>query len=617
MFFRALVVGAVVVASGGGFVAENRVAAAPGDAAEPVALVVEGTGYGHGRGMSQWGSYGWAVNNGWSWTRILDHYYGGTTLGDAPADARVRVRLAALDGARSVGVVSQAANAVFHVHSRPAWQAVEVSEGTYDLYSSASRRCPNGNRTGWNLHARNVKGPITFVTPGNESTLAAGDTLGLCRPDGTVVQYRGAIQVTNDSAGNGRVVNDVLAENFLRGVVPREVSTSWGNAGGGAGINALRAQAVAARSYGLADNRYVSSGGYATTCDTTACQSYGGAAYRRDARSPLSLPSDQVCEAGNVTFECANTNRAVVETGRKVRLAAGRVVATEFSASNGPRTAGGSFPAVDDPADDVATNPNHRWTRVLDADTVTARYGLGTPVAASTERDPATRWDGVWGNRVRLAGASGTKTVSAVDFRSAFGLPSHGFTIRVVHRDLVSPRTFAMIGDSVGVSMTENGASELPTLLDRSFTGYRYDSLVARCTACGGNDGLAVASSIPYDVGIVVVQLGYNDAVAGYDAKIDQLMTALRGRRVGRVIWVNLADRGGTHDAGINAALARAPGRWPALSIADWRAASTGAANNHGRWFTGDGVHLTATGQASFALYVRDQVLAAARTLPR
>ena len=62
-------------------------------------------------------------------------------------------------------------------------------------------------------------------------------------------------------------------EDYLRGVVPRESPASWGDAAGGAGINALRAQAVAARSYAQAENRYP----YAKTCDTTTCQVYGGA----------------------------------------------------------------------------------------------------------------------------------------------------------------------------------------------------------------------------------------------------------------------------------------------------------------------------------------------------
>ena len=38
-------------------------------------------GYGHGVGMSQTGANGYAVNEGWSYSQILAHYYPGTTLG--------------------------------------------------------------------------------------------------------------------------------------------------------------------------------------------------------------------------------------------------------------------------------------------------------------------------------------------------------------------------------------------------------------------------------------------------------------------------------------------------------------------------------------------------------
>ncbi|MGA1219332.1 MAG: hypothetical protein ACO3XP_01690, partial [Ilumatobacteraceae bacterium] len=58
---------------------------------EIVAYVVEGTGNGHGRGLSQWGAYGWAVEQGKNWEWILDHYYGGTYLGNIDANQRIRV----------------------------------------------------------------------------------------------------------------------------------------------------------------------------------------------------------------------------------------------------------------------------------------------------------------------------------------------------------------------------------------------------------------------------------------------------------------------------------------------------------------------------------------------
>jgi stage II sporulation protein D len=55
-------------------------------------LVIDGAGNGHGVGMSQEGALGYA-EHGWSYTAILGHYYTGTTIGQAPPNAAVRVLL--------------------------------------------------------------------------------------------------------------------------------------------------------------------------------------------------------------------------------------------------------------------------------------------------------------------------------------------------------------------------------------------------------------------------------------------------------------------------------------------------------------------------------------------
>src|SRR5262245_32708177 len=62
--------------------------AAPGSAL----LVLKGRGYGHGVGLSQCGAYGFASKAGWTYDRIVAHYYPGTTLGPAPTET-VRVLL--------------------------------------------------------------------------------------------------------------------------------------------------------------------------------------------------------------------------------------------------------------------------------------------------------------------------------------------------------------------------------------------------------------------------------------------------------------------------------------------------------------------------------------------
>src|SRR5438034_961524 len=74
--FAALVAGAV------GLGATAATAQTPGPPTSVVAstLLISGHGWGHGLGMSQWGANGYA-QHGWTFDRILAHYYPGTQLG--------------------------------------------------------------------------------------------------------------------------------------------------------------------------------------------------------------------------------------------------------------------------------------------------------------------------------------------------------------------------------------------------------------------------------------------------------------------------------------------------------------------------------------------------------
>lgn len=47
----------------------------------------------------------------------------------------------------------------------------------------------------------------------------------------------------------------------------------------------------------------------------------------------------------------------------------------------------------------------------------------------------------------------------------------------------------------------------------------------------------------------------------------------------------------------------------PNLVILDWRTASAGAAGNRNRWFASDGIHLTFSGQAEVARFLRDKLI--------
>ncbi len=632
-------------------------AAGPSDV---IAIVVDGVGNGHGRGMSQWGAYGWAVDHGWSSAQILDHYYGGTSSATIDVNRRIRVRLTGLDGAGTVGVISHGAGVIWNGQTHASMQARRNGAGTFDVFAASSIACnttlivPDGpvlkGATGeavrqiqqfltqFGFNPGGVDGQFGNLTEAAvirfqasrglgqdgewrteeataaRSMIAAGSTsatftylgtsasprfetaagesattaLGLCQPNGTVTHYRGVLDVVNDAATT-RVVNDLRVEDYLRGVVPKEISASWAVAGSGRGAQAVAAQAVAARSYGLEQNRY----GYASTCDTQSCQVYAGSATRTVATGTATLVEDY------------RTDQAIVATAGVVRVwPNGSVVSTEFSASNGPRTAGGVFPARDDtPGDSTSLNPNHRWTRVLDADALAAQYGIGTLTGASmvdAQSSVNQQFDGVWFNDIVLTGTGGSRRIAAWDFRGTHGFPSPGFDVRVITRDSVGTNV-AVIGDSVG----ESAKNEFLTLTDGTFVSLTVDTLVSRfiTKTPPSPSGVQVAAGVPTNLDLAVVELGYNPST-NMAADIDAMMTALNQRGTKRVVWINMADVRGSY-AAANAALEQARGRWPSLAVADWNGHSAAAGIERSRWIGSDGVHLTATGQAQFALWMR------------
>src|SRR5215210_7359091 len=109
-------------------------AAVPATADAAVRHVIRGAGFGHGIGMSQYGSYGYALE-GANYPGILAHYYKGTRLSSAPG-APVRVLLQPVDpyirvrGATSVGGRSLRPSRIYVAKRRSGGIVVTTATGT-------------------------------------------------------------------------------------------------------------------------------------------------------------------------------------------------------------------------------------------------------------------------------------------------------------------------------------------------------------------------------------------------------------------------------------------------------------------------------------------------------
>jgi SpoIID/LytB domain protein len=370
-------------------------------------LEISGLGYGHGRGMGQWGAYGYASMYGWSYQQILEHFYGGATLGTLPSpEPDITVHILELDGHNTIATSADGGQVVATWAgttpvAAPAFE-ITSSGGTESVYSGQSCAGP------WQPVATTSElVTIASAEPGTSPPQAAGTAsseLQACLPGLGTRVYQGDL-VTQT---NGQTQNVLPLEDYLDGVVPAESPPTWANTGGEA---ALEAQAVAARSYALA---FIASSG--VICDTTACQMYNG------LPDQYGLTADNAVDAtaGQVLYCNAGSNCGP----------AGSVALAEYSASTGGYSAGGAFPAVPDLGDSVPSNPVHSWTAEVPVSDIESTFSS----IGALEQVEVTQRNGLghFGGRVEemeLVGDAGSVSLSGDQFAADFTLRSDWFEI--------------------------------------------------------------------------------------------------------------------------------------------------------------------------------------------
>ena len=363
--------------------AASAVHAAPAVPLPGTVFVLAGGGWGHGVGMSQWGAYGQA-KAGRDYRAILAHYYTGTTLETPPGLAARRLRVLVADR-----------QATATISSTSSFVVRDGSSTTYELPAGSVAVGPSLELPVGENHAPvKLVGPLLFRS-GASGVLTTGRT-----------GYRGDLRVAV-VAKRLQLVNVVGLETYLLGVVPGEMPTDWP-------LEALKAQAVAARTYALA--RVVEGRPYDLTSDSRS-QLYHG-----------------------VANEGTGATRAVRATKGEILTFAGAPIQAVYSSSSGGRTAsavdvyGNDIPylqSVDDPWD--AASPNHRWApRTFTAAALADAFGLPTPVA------DARIVSGTVGRPAELrltTTAGGTFGWRLSDVRARLGLKSSSFrlgTLRLV-----------------------------------------------------------------------------------------------------------------------------------------------------------------------------------------
>jgi stage II sporulation protein D len=369
-------------------------------------FLIRGHGWGHGVGMSQWGAQGYA-EHAYTYQQILAAYYPGTTLETQPT-TRIRVLLAS--GRKSLTLSSD--------------QPITVTDGAgaaHTLPAGTTKLTPALQLAVDGGAAQPLTPPLTFAP-------ASGSSLTLGRP------YRGTITV--DLVGNRlEAVNTLPLEQYLAGVVPSEMPSTWLPA-------ALETQAVASRTYALATRRV---GADFDVYADTRSQAYGGI----DAERPTATA-------------------AVAATAGQVLFYGSSLATTFFSSSSGGRTQtpadawGGEdvpyLPSRPDPYDSIS--PYHDWGPIpVPAQTLARALGVGGRVVDATTSVNSSLRVAQLDLRTVVSGAARTTPVPGSSVAAALGLRSTWFRVSVLSLQPPLPNPAVPAGAKVSLTGVLRGAA--------------------------------------------------------------------------------------------------------------------------------------------------------------
>ena len=372
-----------------------------------------GSGYGHGLGMSQWGSYGLALD-GWNHARILKNFYRGTKVAKARTPVkklrvgltydRSLIHIGARSGPVRLWVGSRKGKLVGKIPNAKNWTVKATARG-YAVRDGAGKLV--GGKT-WGGRSNDLF--ATYADTRSRVFVREADAVS-----GIGYSYNRAHLEFNlyrtGGAWRERVIAPLSMEQYLLGI--GEMPSSWP-------AQALQAQAVAARTFASYTVRNYGLRSYCN-CDLTdgsIDQVYIG--YNK--------------EGGTDGRRWVAAVRATAR--RVVTTRGGRVIQAFFAASDGghsdavedvwhggnPAYAVSYLKAECDPGESTSANPWTDWRRSLSAGALTSRLSPYTGNIGTVRAVP--RVERGKGGRIitaRVRGGSGSAVVTGAELKSAIG----------------------------------------------------------------------------------------------------------------------------------------------------------------------------------------------------
>jgi stage II sporulation protein D len=202
-------------------------------------VTIYGGGNGHGVGMSQYAAFDLTANNNYSYKDVLHRYYPNTSLVNMykleGVTKNIRVGISNSGGGLSHSAVNLSSTGKITIVGNGfkidvpvnANVNAKVVSGKLNIAVAGKPRVKTAN-------------PVTITTSGKFIVLNDVRKSHTRNPS-----YRGKIELKTVGAAV-RVINELYIEDYLKQVLPSEMPKTFG-------VEALKAQAVAARTYALSD----------------------------------------------------------------------------------------------------------------------------------------------------------------------------------------------------------------------------------------------------------------------------------------------------------------------------------------------------------------------------
>jgi stage II sporulation protein D len=321
-------------------------------------------------------------------------------------------------------------------------------------YTSSGNVYPSGTSFMLNFDNSQINMNGTLY---NELTFTPSTRDDLIRLRNGVKEYSFKGTMTFKISGSNIIpVNTINIEDYLKGIVPYEMSNSYP-------IEALKAQAVAARNYAVINIGKHGSEGY-DICDTTDCQVYRGY---------------------NPAY--ANAIRAVDETNGILLMFNDDAAGCFYGASNGGWTEASKnvwykdlsyLQALKDDFDSEVWSSGDRKLTSADVQAILKNKGylLSTDTFVKIDTDTITYFESGRISNITIFyndmnGNLMSKSFSKEGARTFLGMPSALYTVS--YDQMIDTYTFSGKGSGNGVGLSQIGAK------NRAYAGQTFDQILS------------------------------------------------------------------------------------------------------------------------------------------